>query len=139
MKKKTVTTIAFVLFVVLLICLLPLPTRFVITMDSVEATTTDPSHTENGIILSGWTYNYLFRQDTVKFDEVMIAGMDIPEQNFPVVPMIDNYSDSEFMISTPMYLAEYNSYYPLTIIMSKDWSSCTIELRERSFTGIVHN
>lgn len=134
MKKKIIITTVFILFAVLLICVLPLPTRFTIVMDYSEDIAGEQILVENGILLSGKTYNYLFRQDTIQFDKIKIADLEIPEQNFAVIPMLNNDAEAYILISTLIYLSKENCHYPLLILMAEDWTSCTIEIQDRIFT-----
>ena len=145
MTKSTIKAIVIIVVSLLLaagaVCYLAFPTQINLEMPCAELDEDGNLVSEGTLVLKGWKYDYLLKQDEFQLDDIKVPGLAIPKQNSSPAPTFSASSAPNWYISTAVYLSLGNRFYPLTLVLSceKDWCIIKISgIHTQYFVASIH-
>lgn len=145
MTKSTIKAIVIIVVSLLLaagaVCYLAFPTQINLEMPCAELDEDGNLVSEGTLVLKGWKYDYLLKQDEFQLDDIKVPGLAIPKQNSSPAPIFSASSAPNWYISTAVYLSLGNRFYPLTLVLSceKDWCIIKISgIHTQYFVASIH-
>lgn len=125
-----VIVVVVIALIAAMVCLLPWPSRFDMTMNAVEITAEGEVLEEGQIVLEAWEYHYLLKDNTIKLTDMEFFDMDISKNpnhfGKAIIASLD-YLPAFDMVYTTVFEIGKGSH-DLTMALSKERDWCFIQL-----------